>query len=165
VESGHPDPVELARLRLIGCRRCAKDGRGLIGLNQRVSNPTRRKSFIPRSCSPPADLSRQWIRSSARAGNRQADERNAYRKGLSRACVGAGLGVYVTTSFFSERVQREVIEDRYPLLLINGRRLAEEVLSLLVESRSSDLNAFLIAVDGTYDRQIVPRDPEEILLR
>lgn len=73
--------------------------------------------------------------------------------------------MYVTTSFFSERVQREVIEDRYPLLLINGRRLAEEVLSLLVESRSSDLNAFLIAVDGTYDRQIVPRDPEEILLR
>jgi hypothetical protein len=75
------------------------------------------------------------------------------------------LGVYVTTSFFSERVQREVIEDRYPLLLINGRRLAEEVLSLLVESRSPDLNSLLTAVDDTYDRQIVPRDAEEILLR
>jgi hypothetical protein len=75
------------------------------------------------------------------------------------------LGAYVTTSFFSERTQREVIEDRYPIVLINGRRVAEEVLGLLIESGLTDLQAFLESVDATYGRNLVPRDPEEILLR
>jgi Restriction endonuclease AspBHI N-terminal/Restriction endonuclease len=75
------------------------------------------------------------------------------------------LGVYVTTSLFSERTQREVIEDRYPIVLINGRRLAEEVLGLLVESGSLDVEAFLSSVDATYGQNIVPRDPEELLFR
>ena len=34
------------------------------------------------------------------------------------------LGVYVTTSYFSEPTQTEVIQDRYPVLLVNGLRLA-----------------------------------------
>ncbi len=75
------------------------------------------------------------------------------------------LGAYVTTSFFSERTQREVIEDRYPIVLINGRRIAQEVLGMLVETGSLDLEKFLVAVDATYGSQLVPRDPEEILLR
>jgi hypothetical protein len=75
------------------------------------------------------------------------------------------LGAYVTTSFFSERTQREVIEDRYPIVLINGRRVAEEVLALLVESGSLDLEDFLTVVDSTYGQNVVPRDPEDLLLR
>lgn len=72
---------------------------------------------------------------------------------------------HVTTSFFSERTQREVIVDRYPIVLINGLRLVQEVLGLLVETGSLDLDKFLINIDATYGSQIVPRDPEEMLLR
>jgi len=38
------------------------------------------------------------------------------------------IGSYVTTSFFSASVQREVNDDRYPLLLVPGGRLAREVI-------------------------------------
>jgi hypothetical protein len=37
------------------------------------------------------------------------------------------LGVYVTTSIFSEPAQMELAEDKYPLVLINGKRLAQEL--------------------------------------
>ena len=37
------------------------------------------------------------------------------------------LGVYVTTSYFSDKVQIEILEDKYPILLINGKILSEEV--------------------------------------
>lgn len=35
----------------------------------------------------------------------------------------------------------------------------------LVETGTLDLEKFLLAVDATYGSRIVPRDPEEILLR
>ena len=37
------------------------------------------------------------------------------------------IGVVVTTGSFSKNAQREVLADRYPLVLINGARLAQEV--------------------------------------
>jgi len=37
------------------------------------------------------------------------------------------MGAYVTTSIFSEPAQLELAEDKYPLVLINGKRLAQEL--------------------------------------
>ena len=75
------------------------------------------------------------------------------------------LGVYVTTSFFSAQTQREVIEDRYPVVLVCGRRLAEEVHKLLVERGTDDLTALLDEIDEGYEGALAPRDPEELLFQ
>jgi len=37
------------------------------------------------------------------------------------------MGAYVTTGVFSEAAQLELAEDKYPLVLINGKRLAQEL--------------------------------------
>jgi len=74
------------------------------------------------------------------------------------------LGVYVTTSYFSESVQREVIEDKYPILLINGKRIAEEVSHLLHESDTyTDIDEFLTFMAESYPKRLKQRKPEEIL--
>lgn len=73
------------------------------------------------------------------------------------------VGVYVTTSYFSEPVQREILEDRYPILLINGQRLSREVLDAVHEGGFADVKAFLDDLDRKHDTQILQRDPEEIL--
>ncbi len=73
------------------------------------------------------------------------------------------LGAYVTTSYFSEAVQREVLEDGYPIVLINGMRLAKEVLKIIHEQGYPDIKSFLLNVDAEYERQVLQRNPEEIL--
>jgi hypothetical protein len=73
------------------------------------------------------------------------------------------IGVYVTTSYFSEPVQREVLEDKYPIILINGLRLAKEVLGIVHEQGFRSIQEFLEEIDRGYDQQIIKRDPEEIL--
>jgi hypothetical protein len=74
------------------------------------------------------------------------------------------IGVYVTTSYFSEPVQREIIEDRYPILLINGRMLAYEVRKLVQEGGHSSVGNFLVHLDGRYKSMVANRHPEEALL-
>jgi hypothetical protein len=73
------------------------------------------------------------------------------------------LGAYVTTSFFSPAVQREVFEDQYPVMLINGQRLADEVTKMQLAGGFGNLLDFLAYVDSEYEGQISPRHPEEIL--
>ena len=73
------------------------------------------------------------------------------------------LGAYVTTSFFSPAVQKEVYEDQYPLLLLNGRQLAAESARLQLTGGFQTLEAFLDFVDQGYEEQVSARDPEEIL--
>jgi hypothetical protein len=76
------------------------------------------------------------------------------------------LGVFVTTSYFSIQAQREVIEDRYPIVLICGRRLAREVRSMLIERGQKDgLVDLLDEIDADYDVSLAPRDPEELLFQ
>ena len=41
------------------------------------------------------------------------------------------LGVFVTTGVVTERAQREVYDDRYPLLLITGVQVAETIGRML----------------------------------
>ena len=73
------------------------------------------------------------------------------------------IGAYVTTSYFSEQVQREVLEDKFPVILINGLRLAKEVLLTVNESGYADVKEFLAAIDSQHDSKIRQKDPDEIL--
>ena len=73
------------------------------------------------------------------------------------------IGAYVTTSWFSESVQREVLEDKYPIILVNGLRVATEVDSAMHESGESNLVSFLDSIDATYDEQVMDRQPEELM--
>jgi hypothetical protein len=69
----------------------------------------------------------------------------------------------VSTSYFSEAVQREVLEDKYPIVLINGMRIATEVDAAMNEVGESSLNAFLDTIDASYDGQVMARQPEELI--
>jgi hypothetical protein len=74
------------------------------------------------------------------------------------------LGVYVTTSYFSDSVQREVIEDKYPIILIHGLRVAEEVAKIVYDSEVySSIDDFLIEMDTAYPSRLKQRQAEEIL--
>jgi len=72
------------------------------------------------------------------------------------------LGAYVTTSFFSEPVQREIYEDQYPVMLLNGSMLADEVGSMQRASGMT-LQQFLLHIDAAYEQEVSDRKPEEIL--
>lgn len=73
------------------------------------------------------------------------------------------IGAYITTSYFSEPVQREVIEDQYPLIMVHGLRLAEEVLIMMHEQGFAAVTDLLEDVDQRYQGMIQIRRPEEIL--
>jgi len=73
------------------------------------------------------------------------------------------IGIYVTTSFFSEPVQQEIIEDRYPIILINGSKLSSEVLEMMIEQGYSDVKDFLRDIDSRYKESVSPQRPEQIL--
>ena len=73
------------------------------------------------------------------------------------------LGVYVTTSYFSDPAQLEILEDKYPLLLINGKKLAELVNEIVFDQGYKNVAEYLKKVDSEYEGLIQYRDPEEIL--
>ena len=73
------------------------------------------------------------------------------------------LGVYVTTSYFSKNVQKEILEDKYPLLLINGKKLAEVINEIVFNQGYKNTRAFLNTIDSQYEGAVKYRDPEEIL--
>jgi len=73
------------------------------------------------------------------------------------------VGAYVTTSFFSEAVQREVLEDRYPIILINGLKVAQVVLQVAHKRGLPNVEALLREVDSQYERLVMQRGAEEIL--
>ena len=74
------------------------------------------------------------------------------------------IGVYVTTSYFSLAVQEEVIQDRYPISLINGKQVAQEVMKIVHESDNfKTLQEYLEHLSDEHVRRISTRDPEEVL--
>jgi len=73
------------------------------------------------------------------------------------------IGVYVTTSFFSIPVQQEVLEDRYPIVMIHGLRLAQEIDGLIIERKLKGTRELLNEVDAAYASRLDFKDPEEIL--
>jgi len=73
------------------------------------------------------------------------------------------LGAFVTTGSFSKQAQVEVIDDQYPVVLIPGRALAEEVRRLAAASFDGDVTALLRMVTEEYLEVVTHRRPEEIL--
>jgi hypothetical protein len=61
-------------------------------------------------------------------------------------------------------VQLEIAEDEFPLVLIHGKRIAEEVLGIMSEDGSGSVLEVLERIDGTYRDRISDRRPDEILL-
>ena len=81
------------------------------------------------------------------------------------ARLGRGwIGVFVTTGVYSKGAQIEMNEDRYPIVLIDGRTLADTVRRLAMESHGGDLQAFLTDTITDYHAAIKARRPEEVLL-
>jgi hypothetical protein len=74
------------------------------------------------------------------------------------------LGVYVTTGVYSNKAQEEIIDDQYPILLIDGRHLAEEVRRMAFDSHGGDVDALLAGIEHDYRDAVSARRPEEVLL-
>jgi len=75
------------------------------------------------------------------------------------------IGAYVTTSFFSERSQQEISEDKYPLLAVNGLELAKQTLKLVENNRAATVVDFLTTLDETFSDNIEKKKPEDVLDR
>jgi hypothetical protein len=73
------------------------------------------------------------------------------------------IGAYVTTSYFSENSQKEIIEDEYPLIKINGLVLAQHAIRLRDAAGKKTLKEYLQSIDLEYPHRIQQRRPEDIL--
>ena len=74
------------------------------------------------------------------------------------------LGVYVTTSYFSDSVQKEIINDKYPILLINGKKIAEELIKMQTLRGFKTIDKLLLDIDSTYDSRVKNNQIEDVLL-
>lgn len=74
------------------------------------------------------------------------------------------IGVYVTTGAYSEAAQMEMAEDQYPILLVNGMMLAEELRKMARDDHGGDLKVCLEHILNGHSSVITNRRPEEILL-
>ena len=74
------------------------------------------------------------------------------------------VGVYVTTGAYSEPAQMEMVEDQYPILLINGRTLVDELRKMARDDHGADLTACIEHILNSHSTVITNRRPEEILL-
>lgn len=72
------------------------------------------------------------------------------------------IGVFVTTGVFSDRAQHELIEDDYPVVLVDGKRLVQELVGAMsVEGIS--LVDLLSRESDWYERSLSRRDPARIV--
>ncbi|PWW65647.1 restriction endonuclease [Actinokineospora spheciospongiae] len=74
------------------------------------------------------------------------------------------IGVYVTTGVYSTQAQEEIFSDKYPMVLVNGRRLATEVRNLANTKYDGDIDLCIEALSIGSAIPRVHRRPEEILL-
>ena len=79
-------------------------------------------------------------------------------------CFEHATGVYVTTGYFSRPTQTEVIQDRYPLLLVNGLRLAAELDKELRTKGDPALGDLLTEIEAQHGRLISLSDPDQVLI-
>ncbi len=99
-------------------------------------------------------------------GQAKCEKPSGHVRGIDIARTVARLkrgwvGSFVSTQPFSEETQREVMEDDYPLLLINGAKVAEVVIKELRESEYATLNEYLDSITAMYPRS--NRIPEDII--
>lgn len=72
------------------------------------------------------------------------------------------IGVYVTTSPFSVSVQKEVLDDQSPIMLINGLQVVKAVQAVLYREGCS-IEEYLSSIEREYPDACKNRRPEEIL--
>ena len=72
------------------------------------------------------------------------------------------IGAFVTTGVFTDDAQHELIDDEYPMLLVDGIRVAEEVQKELI-SEGITLEQFLDRETNCYDSNVSHLRPERIL--
>jgi hypothetical protein len=74
------------------------------------------------------------------------------------------IGVYVTTGAYSEPAQLEIVEDRYPIVLINGLDLVKELRQIAWEDHGGKLASCVDRLVEGRSFEVLNRRPEEILL-
>jgi Restriction endonuclease AspBHI N-terminal/Restriction endonuclease len=72
------------------------------------------------------------------------------------------IGAFVTTGSFSRAAQLELAQDRYPVVLVNGRRLARAVFEVLTQERI-ELRDLLDRETDWYTRSLSHLSPQRIL--
>lgn len=73
------------------------------------------------------------------------------------------VGAFVTTSYFSASVQVEVSQDRYPLLLVNGLQLAEELAHEQRARGWPPLTQLLSEIERDFGEVTELSDPDQVL--
>ena len=73
------------------------------------------------------------------------------------------VGSFVTTGIFSYRAQNEVFNDKYPLMLINGKLVAETVARTMHKDKFSSVSKLLSQIDSIYSQKVMNKRPEEIV--
>lgn len=77
------------------------------------------------------------------------------------------IGVFVTNSVFSSQTQEEILEDQYPLIMINGFKMAQSVNKYILDS-SNDLSLledYLNQIDEQYDGYKSNIRPDDIIYK
>ncbi len=90
-----------------------------------------------------------------RGGGVTAEELARVVARLRRGWVGA----YVTTSFFTEPAQREMVMDEYPIVLVAGNRLAESAEQIRDIHGFKTITELLTWVDDEYVRMMSKARP------
>jgi hypothetical protein len=72
------------------------------------------------------------------------------------------VGAFVTTGVFTDSAQRELIEDEYPVLLVDGVRVAEEIQKVLA-AEGIGLGRLLDRETRWYESNVSRLRPEHIL--
>ena len=70
----------------------------------------------------------------------------------------------ITTSYFSRGTQKEVLEDQYPIVLVDGFRLAKELGNVMFDQGLKNTKDLLDKIDADYEKMLAKRAPEEVLL-
>ncbi|MFF8764457.1 restriction endonuclease [Nocardiopsis dassonvillei] len=74
------------------------------------------------------------------------------------------IGVYVTTGAYSVQAQMEMVEDQYPISLVNGMTLVDELRKMARDDHGGDLIACIDSILLGHSAVVTNRRPEEILL-
>lgn len=77
------------------------------------------------------------------------------------------VGAFVTNSIFSQQTQEEILEDQYPLIMINGNKIAELTNKYILDS-SRDLNKlqeYLDNLDEQYESYKSNIRPDDIIYK
>jgi len=73
------------------------------------------------------------------------------------------IGSFVTTGIFSSKVQEEIYNDKYPLMLINGKSVADVVMRFMHENKIRSVKSFLKMIDQNYENKRMDREFDEII--